>query len=80
MNDLKRKRAELKKIIDDIKQNPNKFTPKQVDDLVQVLDDQNTGSKAISEKQAKLDKELDDNIEKVKRLISSSDERKDLNS
>jgi hypothetical protein len=37
--DLKKKRNDGKKLLEDIKQQPQKFLPKNIDDLIQNFDD-----------------------------------------
>jgi len=40
LEDLKKRRNESKRLLDDIKANPDKFTPQQVDGLLTSLDEQ----------------------------------------
>jgi len=56
---LRKKRNESKKQLDDIKANPDKFSPQQVDELLQTLDEQLEKGEELSEKVKNIEIQLD---------------------
>mmetsp|Transcript_21886 Transcript_21886/g.33964 ORF Transcript_21886/g.33964 Transcript_21886/m.33964 type:complete len:673 (-) Transcript_21886:559-2577(-) len=79
MDDLKKKRNDLRKLLDDVKANPNKFTPQQIDEILDILDDQLEKADTLQDKVDEKEVELDEKIKYLKDLISSSEDRKNLN-
>jgi hypothetical protein len=59
---LKKRRGESKKLLDDIKANPDKFTPQQIDAMLYALDEQLEKGQELSDTIRNIEDQLDQKI------------------
>ena len=76
VNDLRKKRNESKKHLDEIRAGPDRFSPQQIDALLLSLDDQNERADELVDRIRAIEKEEDKKIQELKDLVNSSDARR----
>lgn len=62
LNDLKKRRGESKKLLDDVKANPDKFSPQQIDAMLYSLDEQLEKGQELSDTIRSIEDQLDQKI------------------
>ena len=76
VKDLRKKRNESAKLLDNIQANPDKFTSNQMDDLMNSLDDQIITSEDLVETIKQIEKDEDIKIQELKELMNMNDHKK----
>ena len=76
VNDLRKKRNESKKQLDEIRASPDRFTHQQIDVMLLSLDDQNETAGELVDTIKSIEIEEDKKIEELKDLVNSSDARR----
>lgn len=76
VNDLRKKRNESKKTLDEIRASPDRFTPQQIDGMLVSLEEQNERADELVEKITIIEREEDQKIRELKDLVSGSDARR----
>jgi chromosome segregation ATPase len=79
MNDLKKKRNDSKRLLDEIKKSPNKYTPAQIDQLLMTLGDQSEKNTGLRDKAVTQEDDLDQRLDELNAMLDSSTKRKRLN-
>ena len=75
VKDLRKKRNESAKLLDNIQANPDKFTSNQMDDLLNSLDDQIITSEDLVETIKQIEKDEDIKIQELKELMNMNDHK-----
>ena len=76
--DIKKKRDEAKKMIDDAYSNPDAFATQQIDGILDGIGDLKEKVDALNEREASLDADLDLKIQELLELLKRNMERKKI--
>lgn len=78
MNELKRKRADAKDLLDDIRSNPGGVASAQLENLLSALKEQNERGATLNDKETEKEVDLDDRLRDLRGLLDSSQALKGL--
>ena len=77
-NDLKKKRAEVKAVIDDLKRNPDKAVPQTIEQILTNIDDLKGKGDSLGSKVQIMDDDVEQRIKDLKDLMARYEEAKNL--
>jgi uncharacterized coiled-coil DUF342 family protein len=77
-NDLKKKRAEVKSVIDDLKRNPDKAVPATIDQILTNIDDLKGKGDTLSRRVQEMDDDVEQRIKDLRDLMAKYEEAKNL--
>jgi chromosome segregation ATPase len=78
VGELKRKRTEIRRYVDEVSAALHKYTPAQIDTTIAALDDQNEKARGLIQKAKHIEEDLDTRILDLQLLIQESADARDL--
>lgn len=78
MNDLKRKRGDMRKTLDEVKNDPSKYSPSQIEALLGGFEEQVEKAANLNDKYDDLEERIDARIEELKDMLGRAQEIRNL--